>query len=321
MKTPSHPRGEDILGIAPVFVRMEVAISEKERAFVRMEVAIPEKARVFVRMERAFVRMGVAILEKERAFLRMDVVIPEKERAFLRMAATLRAANGEIDALPKNFLAKTSASPPERRESERSTRRSNRLRRAWAHCPRGESRSERPRKREESIMNPPNKSTRSDRNRQAIAGIKQNLAGTPALVIGGVSYAPADIQAALQASIDAADATTAATAAFHKAVAAEKATHAKGDALYRGLSTVLKNQYGSQADTLAAFGIALPPQRQTPSATTAADAVAKRAATRVARHTMGKRQKAGIKGQVPETPAPTAPSPVTTASTGTTLRP
>jgi hypothetical protein len=170
-------------------------------------------------------------------------------------------------------------------------------------------------------MHPPTKSTRSDRNRQAIAGIKQNLAGTPAVIIGGVSYAPADIEAALQASIDATDATTAATAAFHQAVAAEKAAHAKGDALYRGLSSVLKNQYGSTADTLAQYGISLPPQRQTPSAATAAEAVAKRAATRVARHTMGKRQKAGIKGQVPETPATTAPSPVGTASAGTTARP
>jgi hypothetical protein len=175
--------------------------------------------------------------------------------------------------------------------------------------------------KEDTTINPPNKSTRSDRNRQAIAGIKQNLASTPAIVIQGVSYTPADIQAALQASIDAADATTAATAAFHKAVAAEKATHAKGDAVYRGMSQVLKNQYGPATETLAGFGITLPPQRQIPSTTTSAAAVAKRAATRVARHTMGKRQKAGVKGPTPETSSTTAPAPTANASTSTTTRP
>jgi hypothetical protein len=45
------------------------------------------------------------------------------------------------------------------------------------------------------------------------------------------------------------------------------------------------------------------PTRKAPSEATKAAAVAKRAATRGARHTMGKRQKAQIKGEVQATPA------------------
>jgi hypothetical protein len=160
-------------------------------------------------------------------------------------------------------------------------------------------------------MNNISKTTRSDRNRQMIAGVKKHFANTPSIVVDGTSYTPADIEGVLQTSIDSSDATTAATAVFHKAVAAEKAAHAKGDSVYRGLRVLLSHQYMAMPDTLADFGVLLP-QRQTPNAEAVAGAVAKRAATRVARHTMGKRQKSGIKGQVPATSPTTAPSPTPT---------
>jgi hypothetical protein len=164
-------------------------------------------------------------------------------------------------------------------------------------------------------MKHPSKSTRADRNRQTIAGVRKPLAGDPPIAVDGVTYTAADIERILQASIDTTDATTAATAVFHKAVAAERAAHAEGDALDRGLRTLLLHRYLSSPDTLADFGVT-PPQRQTPSAVTVADAVAKRAATRLARHTMGKRQKAGIKGEVAAANATTA----TTATDATTPR-
>src|SRR6516165_3256982 len=62
----------------------------------------------------------------------------------------------------------------------------------------------------------------------------------------------------------------------------------------------------SSPSALADFGITLP-TRQVPDAATAATAVEKRQATRVARHTFGKRQKANVKG-TGATPA-TAPAP------------
>ncbi len=150
------------------------------------------------------------------------------------------------------------------------------------------------------------KADRSDRNRKMIAGVQKHLSGTAAIVVDGSSYAPADIVKGLAASIDAADATASATAAFHKATAAEKATNGKGDALYSGLKAFLVTQYKTQPETLADFGISLG-SKQVPDASTVATAVEKRAATRTARHTMGKRQKAAVKGTVTETkPATTA---------------
>jgi hypothetical protein len=144
-------------------------------------------------------------------------------------------------------------------------------------------------------MSAKSKANRSDRNRKMILGVHKLLASTAAITVNGVSYAPAAVEKVLQGSIDAADATEAASAAFHKATAAERAANKAGDAMYLGLKTYLKNQYALDPDKLADFGIEVA-TRQAPDATTVAKAVAKRADTRTARHTMGKRQKAAVKG-------------------------
>jgi hypothetical protein len=158
----------------------------------------------------------------------------------------------------------------------------------------------------EGIMSKTNKVARSDRNRKAIAGVKKHYANAPSIVVDGVSYKPSDVEKVLQDSIDAADATSSAATAFHKAVEAEKAANAKGDVLYRGLRAFLITQFRTNPETLDDFGITLT-QKQVPDANTVATAVKKREATRKARSTMGKRQKAAIKGQTPiATPPNTA---------------
>jgi hypothetical protein len=148
------------------------------------------------------------------------------------------------------------------------------------------------------------KSNRSDRNRKMIAGVQKHYAKGPPLLIDGSSYAAADLEKALQGSIDAADLTASTAAAFHQAVAAEKAVNTKGDGLYSALRALLITQYRSQPAVLADYGITLL-TKQVPDASTVATAVAKRAATRVARHTVGKRQKQAVTGTVPVT-APAA---------------
>ena len=155
-----------------------------------------------------------------------------------------------------------------------------------------------------------NRAARSDRNRKAIAGVRKQFASTKTLVLDGVSYTPDDIVKALQGSIDAADATSAANAQFHKAVDAERAANATADAVYAGLKTYVTSQFKTSPSTLADFGITLP-TRQVPDAATAATAVEKRQATRVARHTMGTRQKANVKGTVTAPATAPAPAPVT----------
>jgi hypothetical protein len=164
------------------------------------------------------------------------------------------------------------------------------------------------------------KADRSDRNRKAIAGVQKHYASTQAIILDGVSYTPANIEKALQGSIDAADATTAAGAVFHKAVADEKSANVMADTVYRGLVAFVTGQFKTSPNTLADFGI-VPLTRQTPAAATVASAVVKRAATRAARHTMGKRQKASIKGTVsstaPATPPAAATPSVTAGATAT----
>ncbi|MGH7440790.1 MAG: hypothetical protein ACRENE_34300 [Polyangiaceae bacterium] len=163
-----------------------------------------------------------------------------------------------------------------------------------------------------------NKPTRSDRSRKMIAGVQKHLGSLSAIVVRGVSYTPAAVVKAMQGSIDAADTTATAAAAFHKATAAERETSSATDGLYRGMRAYLVNLYALQPDVLADFGIELA-NRQAPDASTVANAVAKRADTRVARHTMGKRQKQKVTGATAgatTAPAP-APAPAQPAPKGT----
>ncbi|MGH7438077.1 MAG: hypothetical protein ACRENE_20535 [Polyangiaceae bacterium] len=159
-----------------------------------------------------------------------------------------------------------------------------------------------------------NKPSRSDRSRKMISGTQKHLASASAIVISGASYTPAAIEKVFQGSIDAADATATATATFHKATAAERDANKSSDALYRGMRTYLTNQYALQPDVLADFGIEIA-TRQAPDATTVAAAVAKRADTRAARHTMGKRQKAAVTGTSAAKGTTTAPGTATGAPT------
>jgi hypothetical protein len=143
-------------------------------------------------------------------------------------------------------------------------------------------------------------------NRQAIAGVRKHLSGTTTIVLGGTPTTPADVIATLTGVIDGIDAAVAAEKAFHDAVATQHTVIAKGNALLKALKMLVHNQLGSTEGVLGDFGFTSP-KRQTPSEATKAAAVAKREATRKARHTMGKRQKASVKGEhlAPATPAAT----------------
>jgi hypothetical protein len=156
----------------------------------------------------------------------------------------------------------------------------------------------------------PNKAVTINTNRQAIAGVQKHFASTPTIVLDGTPATPTNVIATLQGANDAIDRAAAAEKAFHDAVSAKNAAVAKGSALVGALKNLVKSQIGSSHGVLGDFGFSTP-TRQTPDEATKAAAVVKRAATRAARHTMGKRQKAPIKGVVQATPAtpPTAPKP------------
>jgi hypothetical protein len=147
--------------------------------------------------------------------------------------------------------------------------------------------------------------------RQAMAGVQKHFAQVPSLVLDGASTPPAALTATFQSAIDAVAKATAAEQAFHDSVAAQDAAMASAKTSLAALHSLVKSQLGSTETVLGDFGFTAP-KRQMPSEATKAAAVVKRAATRAARGTKGKRQKAAIKGQVPAT---TAAAPALTGGT------
>jgi hypothetical protein len=144
--------------------------------------------------------------------------------------------------------------------------------------------------------------------RQAIAGVQKHFGTIPTIVLGGTPTAPSALVATLQAAIKGIDDATTAEKAFHDTVAAQNTALVAARAGLKALKTLVESQLGSTASIFGDFGFTVP-TRKTPDEATKAAAVAKREATRAARGTRGKRQKAGIKGQVPATPVPTTPKP------------
>lgn len=161
-----------------------------------------------------------------------------------------------------------------------------------------------------------------------IGGLEKHTQDLASLIIGGTTYKNADLQTALQARLNAMAPVEVAKAQWQAAVQADYAERAKTKALLAGLRQALLVVYAGSTDKLADFGlVGRKPANVTPTARVAAAQKAK--ATRAARHTLGKNQKAGIKGDVtgvtvtpikaPPTPTPTpvspGPTPVTPGPT------
>jgi hypothetical protein len=124
-----------------------------------------------------------------------------------------------------------------------------------------------------------NKSNVIDRNRKAIAGLRQHYAHVSSIVLDGVPFKTADVEKVLQGQIDAADKTAAATASFHQAVAVEKAVHAHAEATFLALKARVFSDFKASAEVLGEFGLKQPTRRK-PSPDTVVKANAQRRATR-----------------------------------------
>ena len=155
------------------------------------------------------------------------------------------------------------------------------------------------------------KPTRSDRNRNMIAGVQKHLSASPTITLDGQLLTLVALIKFLQNEIDTAAATLVTGGAFHVAVAAELLATTAGEPVYRALRAFVLNLYEGQTDVLADFGITVV-ARQVPTAAVKAAAAKKAAATRAARGTGGKRQKAKITATAPAatvtTPTATKPS-------------
>jgi hypothetical protein len=155
-----------------------------------------------------------------------------------------------------------------------------------------------------------------------IAGLQKQLPnGTFTLV--STSYTTATLVPALQATIAALAAVVTAHAGLKAALVAWDAQEAKMGPEVLALKRILLSMFANAPDTLALFGLA---PRKVPAPRTAAQkalTAAKAKATREARGTLGKKQKAQITGNVtgvtitpitaPASPEPAAQPDSTTA--------
>jgi hypothetical protein len=163
-----------------------------------------------------------------------------------------------------------------------------------------------------------NRTTQQLSVQKLIDGLNKHSQTIASLVIGGTSLTTAAIIANLQERLATANAAQSTRATWQNAVKADKDERAKMKTFLSGLRQALSVAFAGSIEALADFGlVARKKPVITPEKKAAATAKAK--ATREARHTMGKNQKAAIKGTVsptaPATAAPTAPAPTVPAAT------
>jgi hypothetical protein len=140
-----------------------------------------------------------------------------------------------------------------------------------------------------------NRATLIERNRNAADGVKEHLKG--AVQLAGGTYKVADILAILAAPAAAADTTDKTKAAWRAAVVDERTAKAAAKGMRVSLQNYLIGIHGTTSTVLADFGFVI--KKPAPKTVEVkAGAAKKMRATREARGTMGKKQKAQIKGTV-----------------------
>lgn len=158
---------------------------------------------------------------------------------------------------------------------------------------------------------PTSRTTTSGKDQQVLVGIAEELQTIPTLLLGATTYTPASLAAFIQSRIDLANEVVTTRATWRSTVTAYAALNAKAQVVLRDLRNFLIGAFGPTSPKLAAFGFA-PPKQATWTPEQKAAASAKRLATRKARKTLGKKQKAKVKGT--SATAPTATTPTTTAT-------
>jgi hypothetical protein len=164
-------------------------------------------------------------------------------------------------------------------------------------------------------------------------GYAQYSTSAPLIVLAGATLKPSDLVAKLQALVATENAVTSAGAAWHSQVATQRAAVLQSKPLLLAIRQSLQSAYSSQLDVLADFGLT-PRKKAVVSPETRAAAALKAKATRAARGTAGRKQKAAITAPVvitpasatpikgvtvaPSAPATTSPSPPTPAATPST---
>ena len=144
-----------------------------------------------------------------------------------------------------------------------------------------------------------NKNSKATQVMQLILGIRKHYPdGSQLIPVGGASFTVTALTELMQSFVDQRADVETAKAAVRAKVENERTQAPSKLAVIRAFVTVLRGAYGNSADILADFGLA-PLKVATPlTAEEKAVAVARREATRAARHTMGKNQKKAVKGAI-----------------------
>ena len=157
------------------------------------------------------------------------------------------------------------------------------------------------------IFSHANQTTELVRVKQAIVGISKHLGGAATLLLAGQTFTPTSLVALLQAFVDEATAIDTAKASLRDLFLKERDDAKSLRRVLQALRSYVVALYGNDAAAiLADFGFT-PHKAPAVKPETRVVAAAKNVATRKARHTLGKRQRKGIKGVV-ETPAVSPPA-------------
>jgi hypothetical protein len=159
-----------------------------------------------------------------------------------------------------------------------------------------------------------NKTTRRDRLRQFVNGVKLHLVPLKTVTINQVVIQVDDIVTKIEADIASCDAADKGHADWIQLVDQERASHTAIDPLVSSVKQIVRVQFGNTEaaqSILADFGMTPHKKRTaTPKAKVAAAGKAK--ATRALLHTAGPKQKKTAKAQAAQTAQEPAPEPGTT---------
>jgi len=155
----------------------------------------------------------------------------------------------------------------------------------------------------------PNKPTALALAQKTNQGVDKYFGNMSSLLIAGANITPAVLKAIFQDDIDQTNALDALEAQVKQQRSKQRTARKKATGMRQNLKTYILGSYGTAAlQMLQDFGFTAPKLRGgKKTASAKAQAVVQAKATRVARHTMGKRQKAKIKGSAPATTPTTTP--------------
>ena len=150
-------------------------------------------------------------------------------------------------------------------------------------------------------MSRKSKTSRVAAERQLIVGLQKHLPKGASFTVAGKKHTLSQVVSILQARLDATHSVSAAREAWLNAVTAESETLSGTDQVLEAVRGTLLITVDPSQVPLSEFGIAARKPRAALTTQAQGDRIAKCKATRVARHTMGKKEKAKIKGTVPVT--------------------